>query len=88
VIPKNNQTTSNTTNGMNPLIRLLLFGKGGGVMRNKGTVCTKKEKKKAPIVVITFGGALLCFCFVSPMVLVCTLGVALIVLGIWLLKSN
>lgn len=56
------------------------------VMRRRGTVCTKK--KNAPIVVVCFGGSLLCFCFVSPTLLVVTLGVSLVVLGVWLLKNN
>jgi len=46
------------------------------------------KKNKAPIAVVTFGGSLLCFCFISPTLLVITLGFALIVLGIWLFKNT
>ena len=55
-------------------------------MRRRGNVCAKRAK--TPIIVVTFGGALLCFCFISSTLLVLTLGVSLIVLGIWLLKNN
>ncbi|MCL1904281.1 MAG: hypothetical protein FWF94_07680 [Oscillospiraceae bacterium] len=55
-------------------------------MRRRGNVCSKK--KNPPIVVVCFGGALLCFCFISHTLLVVTLGVALIVLGIWLLRNS
>jgi len=44
-----------------------------------------EKKRDAPVAVVTFGGALLCFCFISAKMLVITVAVALIVLGIWLL---
>jgi len=46
-----------------------------------------KCNPKAPIVVVTFGGALLCFCFVSPKMLVVAVAIALIALGIWLMRN-
>jgi len=42
-------------------------------------------RRTAPIAVITFGGALICFCFISAKVLVITVAASLIALGIWLL---
>jgi len=48
--------------------------------------CKRKPNRKAAIVTVTFGGAVLCFCFMSAQFLVVTLAVALIALGIWLLR--
>jgi len=42
-------------------------------------------KRNAPIAVITFGGALMCFCFISAKLLVITVALSLIALGIWLI---
>jgi uncharacterized membrane protein HdeD (DUF308 family) len=50
--------------------------------------CSSFRKSRAPVVAVTFGGALLCFCFVSHTLLIVTIGVALIVLGIYLLKNS
>jgi hypothetical protein len=50
--------------------------------------CCKQKNTKAPIITITFGGALLCLCFISPTLLVITIALALIGLGIWLLKTT
>jgi len=56
------------------------------MIRRRGKFCGKKNK--APIVAVTFGGALVCFCFISHTLLVVTIGAALIVLGVWLLKNS
>jgi uncharacterized membrane protein HdeD (DUF308 family) len=56
------------------------------MIRRRGNVCVKR--RKAPIVSITFGGALLCFCFISHTVLIISIGVSLVCLGIYLLKNN
>ncbi|MCL2754451.1 MAG: hypothetical protein FWD35_01880 [Oscillospiraceae bacterium] len=50
--------------------------------------CAKSKNTKAPIVTIAFGGALLCFCFISPTLFIITIGIALIGLGIWLFKTT
>ncbi|MCL1789185.1 MAG: hypothetical protein FWG33_02405 [Oscillospiraceae bacterium] len=54
-------------------------------MLRRGRCC--KKKSKTPIVTVTFGGALVCFCFVSHTLLVVTVGVSLVVLGVWLIKQ-
>ena len=50
--------------------------------------CCGSKKRKAPVVAVTFGGALVCFCFVSSTFLVVTVGASLVVLGIYLLKNQ
>ncbi|MCL1866659.1 MAG: hypothetical protein FWF82_04550 [Oscillospiraceae bacterium] len=46
-----------------------------------------QKKSKTPIAIMTFGGALVCFCFISSTFLIVTVGVTLIVLGVYLLKN-
>ncbi|MCL2036936.1 MAG: hypothetical protein FWG83_06085 [Oscillospiraceae bacterium] len=55
--------------------------------RRRGRNHCVPARSKAPIVAVTFGGALLCFSFVSATFLVVTVGISLVVLGIWLLKN-
>ncbi|MCL1832320.1 MAG: hypothetical protein FWG45_05345 [Oscillospiraceae bacterium] len=56
-------------------------------MRKCSCNCKNGRNRKAPIATVAFGGALICFCFISPTLLVVTVGLSLIVLGIWLLRN-
>lgn len=57
-------------------------------MKRRGNTFVRNAKnQKAPVITVCFGGSLLCFCFISHTLLVITLGFALIVLGVWLLKN-
>jgi uncharacterized membrane protein HdeD (DUF308 family) len=57
------------------------------MLRRGVNICKKAKKRKSSIVTVAFGGALLCFCFISSTLLVVTVGVSLICLGIWLLRN-
>ncbi|MGN0597328.1 MAG: hypothetical protein ACI4J1_08390 [Ruminiclostridium sp.] len=45
-----------------------------------------RRKNKFPIILALFGGAILCLCFISFKIFLIILAIALIALGIWLLK--
>jgi hypothetical protein len=58
-----------------------------GRKSNKYKCCQDSKNNKAPIAAVTFGGALLCLCFISHTLLVLTVGVSCIALGVYLLRN-